>query len=606
MTSRARRAITAGLILLGLLVLACSPQGARRGGEISGAEAASAERQYAQILDAYRQGRIEEARALSVDLLDAHPGFHDAPALRLRLAESYLEEARWDLALHHLDRVAQDYPDSPERRSAQLLRAQALTESGRRLEAAVELDTALETWPAGSRRDRASSYLNVLIDRGLDTQDLEDFRLQRPHTPRLPRVELALAERYLRENRPEAAAPLLESVLATAPAGPVYDRAESLMARLVPGEHVLLPEQEAPLREGSVGVLAPLSGRFNIYGEAFLDGARLALDRFNSEHLTRYELSSADTAGEPVTAALAARGLILQDGVSALLGGVLSSPTVAAAVEANARRVPILSPAATAENIHELGEWVFQNNITSEAQVLSISRFTIYDLLGARFAVLYPKQGNGPRLARLFQESIDGLGGEIVAAIPYDLGMTDFSEPLEQIQEMQPEVLFLPGEVEQLMLIIPQLAYHDIHAQLVGNEAWNSRRLTRLAGERVEGAIFPSDVLLQRDRDLYREFLRLYERRFTTAVNPVAASSFLGMTTLLEILDAGALARVSIRDELALRLADTGDEAERREILADQVTLMTVRNGEIRPYDSYDFTLPGGDGEIRSGGLWSP
>ena len=93
MISHSRRSLTTILMLLGLLLLACSPQGARQSGEVSGAEAASAERQYAQILDAYRQGRVEEARALSVDLLDAYPGFHAAPSVRLRLAESYLEEA---------------------------------------------------------------------------------------------------------------------------------------------------------------------------------------------------------------------------------------------------------------------------------------------------------------------------------------------------------------------------------------------------------------------------------------------------------------------------------------------------------------------------------
>ncbi len=582
------------LLLTALLALACSPKGAGRLPAAGAEREAATESLHAAILDAYRQGDVEQARSLSVQLLEAAPAFHSAPQLRRRLAESYMEEARWDLALHHIGRLLEDYPDSEARWAGLLLRAQALAHSGRRLEGATGLDRALASWPGNRSRDRALTFLAGLVDRGLGAGELEEFRRRRPHSPMAARAGLALAERHLRENRPDEARPLLESAAADAGLGALRDHARDLLSRLGLPDGTLVEQQAVPAREGLIGVLAPLSGRFGVYGEAFLDGARLALARFNSERMTSFELLAGDTEGEPVSAALAARRLIVQEGASALLGGVLSNPTVAAAVEANARGVPLLSPSATSENIHELGDWIFQNSITSEAQVLALARLAILELLSSRFAVLYPNQGNGQALARTFGEVIYELGGELVASISYEVGMTDFSDPLGKIREAQPEVLFLPGEAEQLVLIVPQLAYHDIYAQLLGNEAWNSRRLARLGGERIEGAIFPSDVLLKRDRELFREFLRLYERRYTSSVNPIAARSFLGMSTLLEIMTDGALGRAQIREQLALRLSDLGDEAARREILAEQVTLMTVRDGEIRPYGSSEFFDPTG------------
>ncbi len=593
-------------LLLAMSIAACTPSGGPRmdpGAEVE------AERQHAAILDAYRHGDVEGARALTVEFLEARPQFRDAPLLRRRLAESYMEEARWDLALHHLGRVLEDYPRSDERWPAITLKARALAETGRRLDSATGLDRALDYWPENPWRERARALLVDIIDRGLSAAELEHFLERRPRSGQLTLARLALAERFMREGRGEEARPLLESVAADGRSAALQQRARRAMQRLGLEPGILDPQSDpVNVREGLVGVLAPLSGRFSVYGEAFLDGARLALARFNSENLSRFELVSADTEGEPVTAALAARRLILDEGVSALMGGVLSNPTVAAAVEANARQVPLLSPSATVENIHEIGPWVFQNNITSEAQVLAVARLAVKELLGARFGVLYPKQGNGQALARVFEETIYELGGEIVISIPYEVGMTDFAEPLDEIRRAQPEILFLPGEVEQLLLLIPQLAYHDIGAQLLGNEAWNSRRLARLGGERVNGAIFPSDVLLKRDRELYQDFLRLYERRYASSVNPVAARGFLGMTMMLEILGDGARGRGALREQLSLRTADTGDPLTRRELLSEQVTLMTVRDGEITAYGSADFFTPdeGNRPQPFIDGPWSP
>ncbi len=598
-----------GLILTLLFALglaSCAPAGGPRLDPGSDVES---ERQHAAILDAYRHGETERARTLSLEFLEARPQFHAAPLLRRRIAESYMEEARWDLALHHLGRVLEDYPRSDERWPAIALKARALGESGRRLDAATGLDRSLEYWPENSWRERARALLVDIIDRGLSAAEIQRFMERRPRSGQITLARLALAERLMQEGRDDEARPLLESVAADGLSTSLQLRARRALEHMGLGIGYLGAERDpATVREGLVGVLAPLGGRFGVYGEAFLDGARLALARFNSENLSRFELIAADTEGEPVVAALAARRLILEEGVSALLGGVMSNPTVAAAVEANARQVPLLSPSATAENIHEIGPWVFQNNITSEAQVLAVARLAVREILGARFGVLYPNQGNGQALARVFEETIYELGGEIVASIPYEVGMTDFEAPLDEIRRAQPEILFLPGEVEQLLLLVPQLAYYEIGAQLLGNEAWNSRRLARLGGHRVNGAIFPSDVLLKRDRDLYREFLRLYERRYASSVNPVAARGFLGMTMLLEILGDGARGRDALREQLSLRTADTGDQLTRRELLSEQVTLMTVRDGEILPYGSSDFFSPGEPGPAQPSidGPWSP
>ena len=541
---------------LGLVVL--PPPAASRG--LSPAAEAAARRDEAAILDAYARGDTERARSLSLALLANSPQFQAAPTLARRLAESYMEEASWALALEQLGRLLEDYPESAERWPGIVLKARALAASGRQLEAAIGLDRALDSWREEVWRPRAEALLADLLGSELSAAELQLFLERRAGSERQGLARQALV-------RVEAA-----ERLAAPPAG---------ATAAVPGR---------------VGVLAPLSGRYAVYGEAFLEGARLALSRYNAERGTDFSLLEADTQGEPVRAALAARQLIQEARVSALLGEVLSNPTVAAAVEANARGVPLLSPAATAEDIHAVGEWIFQNLISSDAQALALARVAITELLGARLAVLYPKQGDGEQLAHLFEQTIDALGGEIVASAAYEVGATDFGDVLDEIRIAQPELLFLSGEVEQLVLLVPQLAFYGIDAQLLGNDAWNSRRLARQGGAGLEGAVFPSDVLLKRDRSLYRDFQRLYEARFESGVSPVAARGFLGMTLLLEVLGESSQTPAAIRDALAERTAAHGDERARREALAEQVMLMTLEDGELKPFVPGTRWLPAGVG----------
>jgi branched-chain amino acid transport system substrate-binding protein len=570
--ARRRRLWPAHFILIAGLIaglaLALVPHAAPAAPDrLSRAAEAAAERSEAAILDAYSRGDDEAARRLSLALLAESPQYRGAPGLTRRLAESYMEEARWALALEQLGHLLERYPDSAERWPGIVLKARALAASGRRLDAAVGLDRALDTWSEQAWRPRAEALLADLLGQDLNAAELALFLERRAGSARLELARRALS----RATAAPAAAP----------------------AAAAPGAAELAAEP-APVT-GRVGLLAPLSGRYAVYGEAFLEGARLAVSRYNAERGTAFSLLEADTRGEPVHAALAARQLIQTGQVSALLGEVLSNPTVAAAVEANARGVPLLSPAATDEDIHAIGEWVFQNRISSDAQAVALARTAIAELLGARLAVLYPKQGGGEQLAHLFEETIDALGGEIVASVAYEVGATDFGDVLDELRIAQPELLFLPGEVEQLILLVPQLDYYGIDALLLGNDAWNSRRLARQGGAGLEGAVFPSDLLLKRDRALYRDFQRLYDTRFESGVSPVAARGFLGTTLLLEILGEGHTAPAAIRDALAERTAAGGDERARREALAGQVTLMTLRGGEIEPFLSGSRWRPAGD-----------
>ena len=73
----------------------------------------------------------------------------------------------------------------------------------------------------------------------------------------------------------------------------------------------------------------------------------------------------------------------------------------------------------------------------------------------------------------------------------YPEGSTDFAESIGRVRAADPEALFIASGTEDLILILPQLSFHEFGSQLLGTSAWNSRRLIRMAGRDLEGALFP-------------------------------------------------------------------------------------------------------------------
>ena len=123
-----------------------------------------------------------------------------------------------------------------------------------------------------------------------------------------------------------------------------------------------------------IGILCPLSGRFSPVGEAFLKGASIAAKEALKQGNSGLELVVGDTRSNPLAARAAAERLIRDEGVIAIVGAVLSSPTIAAAQVAQYNGTVLVSPVATDEGISGIGEWIFQTSMEADAEVIAIAR----------------------------------------------------------------------------------------------------------------------------------------------------------------------------------------------------------------------------------------
>jgi branched-chain amino acid transport system substrate-binding protein len=333
-----------------------------------------------------------------------------------------------------------------------------------------------------------------------------------------------------------------------------------------------------------IGVLCPLEGRFAPLGESFLRGAAAALKEARVKGVKNVELVVGDTRGNPLECRAVAERLIDEERVDALLGEVLSSSTIAAAQVAELASVVFLSPVATEEGIADIGSWVFQMTTGSEVEIAAIARMARERLNARRIAFMSPDDLRSRKNALLFEDEVERLGGELCAAEFYPEGSTDFAESIGRIRSLAPEALYIASDTEDLILILPQLSFHEFGVQLLGTSAWNSKRLIRMVGKNLEGAVFPADIDSRSGERLY---LAACARANEPAgeINQVLLGGYRGTRLLVEALTKIKSGGEPLKDEMA-RLLEKRRHPFLELLTGDGILFYTVKSERLVEFDT--------------------
>ncbi len=312
--------------------------------------------------------------------------------------------------------------------------------------------------------------------------------------------------------------------------------------------------------EIKIGVLAPLSGQYaETSGQPMVDAVQLAVDQVNAAgglevNGRRYEivLVVEDDAANPETAVSAARKLINQDAVMALIGPPFSSAAIPVADVAEQAGVPMISPTSTNTQTTLDKTFVFRATFVDVFQGAAMARFTLDELGMNRAAVLYDIANSYNRgLAETFQSAfIAAAGGKIVAFESYTTDENvDFSEQLNVIAAADPDVLFLPNNTDDVLLQAEQARQMGINATILGGDSWEGERL--MGQTPFDDAYFSGHFC----RDDKIEAVRLFNDQFESAYgrepNGLIALSYDSANLLLAAMQTQTeLTPKSIRDGL--------------------------------------------------------
>lgn len=308
--------------------------------------------------------------------------------------------------------------------------------------------------------------------------------------------------------------------------------------------------------EIKIGEITPLTGGASSFGQSMAKGIDLAVEEVNAKGGIldkKVVLIKEDGKSEPAESANAAKKLIEQDGVVAIIGETASSNSLAVAPIAQASRVPMVTPTSTNPQVTEVGDYIFRVCFIDPFQGVMMSKFAVDTLKVKKAAIFTDVTSDYSKgLAEVFKANFTKLGGDIVAEESYVQKDTDFNAQLTKIKAAKPEVIFIPGYYTEVGLIAKQARQLGLTQALLGADGWDSPKLTEIAGNATNNSFFSNHYSTEDKDPVIQEFVAKFQKKYNQDPDAFAVLGYEAAMMLLDsIKRAGTVDKAAIRDALA-------------------------------------------------------
>jgi len=285
-----------------------------------------------------------------------------------------------------------------------------------------------------------------------------------------------------------------------------------------------------------IGIFGPFTGAVAEYGVAVRDGVTLFIEQYNAAGgLPNGKLIETFDWDDEHNQVLALTGYnwLVDQGVTAIIGGVTSGPTLAVVPESFSDNMPMITASATAEGV----TYDVENNVvyTNMFRSCFIDPFQgekmadfAYNVLGARTAAVIFNTGvdYSIGLKDAFLEKAAAIGLEIVANESYSNEAVDYQSQLTNIAAKNPDVLFCPDYYQVVALLSLQARNAGLNAALLGADGWDTVVDVMADPGPVEGSFYCSGYSVEDDTPMVQEFLKAFTARFGSEPNMFAAQGY--------------------------------------------------------------------------------
>ena len=283
-----------------------------------------------------------------------------------------------------------------------------------------------------------------------------------------------------------------------------------------------------------IGVMGPLTGNVSVYGQAVVNGASLYLKQVNANggiNGKQIEILTEDEQGD-ATQAVNCFTKMVDEGITALVGDVTTTPTLAVAAESADYNMPMVTASATAEAVtydaetDTVNENVFRATFTDPFQGIKMADYAYQKLGYTKAAVIFKKGADyNEGLAENFVNEFESLGGTIVDQESYSEGDVDFKTQLTSILGKGPETVFCPNYYEEVGQILSQAESVGLNVPFLGGDGWDGV-VKYASAEELEGTFYCS-AYAPGSTDAVKAFEEAYTAAYgTDTLNMFAANAY--------------------------------------------------------------------------------
>jgi branched-chain amino acid transport system substrate-binding protein len=223
---------------------------------------------------------------------------------------------------------------------------------------------------------------------------------------------------------------------------------------------------------------------------------------------------------------------MVDEGITALIGDVLTGNTLAVVAEAYPINMPMITASATAAEVtydpdsDTVYSNVFRTCFIDPFQGEKMAEYAS-EILGAKTAAIIFETGNdyAVGLRDAFVAKAAELGVNVVAQEGFAKGDVDFKSQMTTIASKNPDVVFCPNYYENDGLIVTQAREVGVTAPFLGGDGWSGVSAYASAAD-LEGSVYCSAYAPQ-SSDAVKKFEADYEAEYgTDTLNMFAANAY--------------------------------------------------------------------------------
>lgn len=346
-----------------------------------------------------------------------------------------------------------------------------------------------------------------------------------------------------------------------------------------------VPVKRAAQGLTKIGVVVPLSGRYERYGKTFVNGLRVAIDAHNRDQAPAIHLILHDSEGDPLVGARKARWLLKDHGVSILVGEILSANTAPLAAATQVLGAVLISPSATNERLAILGDGVFQLHIGAGVTASALARHLAGESPRSSVGMLVARTAEDSLQAMAVVRSCDNAAVRVLGTVRVPENEVDVTKELAVLKSKRPTALVLVGPQRLMDVVGAQLQNAWPKARVFGFASLDPEALNREAREGLEGAMFfANDYAL--DGAARDTFDLKYTASFRESPTRMSVRGYLTGLAIAKAVEGGAMTAAMLRESLRGQLYDS-DEGRKFRALRPAVPAfperLVIRGGKAGP-----------------------
>lgn len=303
-----------------------------------------------------------------------------------------------------------------------------------------------------------------------------------------------------------------------------------------------------------------------------------------------------DDGSEESKAVLAAKKLIDQDKVLAIVGPTLSGPSMAIIETCTTAQVPLFSCAASAKITSPIAErkWIFSS---AQTDVMAVARLVDYlkDQNIKTVGIICDSNKFGQSGAEQLKAQLPKAGVKIVDEEKFASKDTSMVAQLTKIKAKNPDAVICWGTNPGPAVVAKNAASLGMKSKLLMSHGIANRKFIELAGPAAEGVVFPAGYLTVAgelpDTNPQKSVLTKYAADFEASAgkpaNTFGGHAYDALQLVIAALKAGAADRAGIRDNLEKISNHAGiggtfnlSATDHNGLTKDAFALVTIKDGK--------------------------